>query len=112
LGRGGFGVISATANIPEAARIYEAMMRAASECDHKKMYALQEEANKYAGLVFPSGIKSPIGLHAMFNSPLNLPMVDLSRMLKSKNPNAIAAADAIHKAFESGMLQSLKKYLY
>ena len=110
LHRGGFGVISATANIPEAARLYAEMHKAARDLDPKKMKELQKKADNYVALVFPNGVKSPIVLHHMFNSPIYLPMASLDRMIAGGNFAAVTAKESIDRAFKSGNLESLKKY--
>ena len=107
---GGAGVISATANIPEAARLYAAMHKAFKDLDPKRMREFQLQVNRYVNIVFPKGVKSPIALHHMFNSPIYLPMPTLDRMIEEGNPDALEAARLIRKAFESGVLESLKKY--
>ncbi len=72
---GGTGLISATANIPEAAKIFVDLYNnfqkgKADECDK-----LQDDARDYVEAVFCR--KNPIPLGSFFNSPLLLPLVSV-----------------------------------
>lgn len=72
---GGHGLISATANIPEAAQIFVKLYNCfqqgeASQCDD-----LQDATRDYVEATFCR--KNPIPLGTLFNSPLFLPLVSV-----------------------------------
>ncbi len=72
---GGTGVITASGNIPEVARLYLRMIKAWTDGESKSAAALQEEVSEFARLVFMR--KNPIPLGTFFNSPLYLPLVSV-----------------------------------
>jgi 4-hydroxy-tetrahydrodipicolinate synthase len=73
---GGSGIISASANIPEVARIYREIIVAFQAGDLPKAQAAQAAADRFVRLVFAR--KNPIPLSAFFNSPLYLPLVAIN----------------------------------
>lgn len=72
---GGRGIISATANIPEAATRFVQMFEAGQRGDMAALTALQTSLEPLVEAVFCR--KNPIPLGTFFNSPLFLPLVDL-----------------------------------
>jgi 4-hydroxy-tetrahydrodipicolinate synthase len=72
---GGVGLISATANIPEAAKIFVELYDAFQKDEAEKCDSLQDDARDYVEAVFCR--KNPIPLGAFFNSPLMLPLVSV-----------------------------------
>jgi 4-hydroxy-tetrahydrodipicolinate synthase len=73
---GGKGVISASGNIPEAAKLFLEIHRAHVAGDAVRARAAQEGLSPFIRWVFAR--KSPIPLSAMFSSPVFLPLVDMS----------------------------------
>ncbi|HLU69913.1 MAG TPA: 4-hydroxy-tetrahydrodipicolinate synthase [Fibrobacteria bacterium] len=72
---GGSGVISASANIPELAKIFLAVVAAHNSGDAARAAALQEDAMPYVKMVFSR--KNPIPLGTLLNSPMFLPLVSV-----------------------------------
>ena len=72
---GGTGVISATANIPEALRKYIELIKVANEGDFNKAFEIQNSLNQFVQLCFAR--KNPIPLGVFFNSPLYQPLCDV-----------------------------------
>jgi len=72
---GGSGLISATANIPEAAKIFVELYNNFQKGDTEKCDKLQDDARDYVEAVFCR--KNPIPLGTFFNSPLLLPLVSV-----------------------------------
>jgi len=72
---GGTGVISATANIPEAAKIFVNLYNSFQKGEKLACDKLQDEARDYVEAVFCR--KNPIPLGTFFNSPLLLPLVSV-----------------------------------
>lgn len=72
---GGRGIISATANIPEAAATFVKMIEAGKRQDASAIAALQASLQPLVEAVFCR--KNPIPLGTFFNSPLFLPLVSV-----------------------------------
>lgn len=72
---GGRGIISATANIPEAAALFGKILGAARAGDRDTVSALEAELQPFVDAVFCR--KNPIPLATFFNSPVFLPLVAL-----------------------------------
>jgi len=72
---GGSGLISATANIPEAAKIFVDLYNSFQKGETEKCDKLQDDARDYVEAVFCR--KNPIPLGTFFNSPLLLPLVSV-----------------------------------
>lgn len=72
---GGSGVITASGNIPEVARIFLSIIAAHNAGDAEKARTLQESAMPFVKMVFCR--KNPIPLAAMFDSPLFQPLVSV-----------------------------------
>jgi 4-hydroxy-tetrahydrodipicolinate synthase len=72
---GGSGVITASGNIPELAKIFLGIIAAHNAGDAAKALALQESAMPFVKMVFSR--KNPIPLAAFFNSPLFQPLVSV-----------------------------------
>jgi len=70
---GGTGLISATANIPEAAKIFVDLYNSFQKKEVEKCDQLQDDSRDYVEAVFCR--KNPIPLGTFFNSPLLLPLV-------------------------------------
>lgn len=102
LGMGGKGIISATANIPEAARLFCKMLDAAQRHDDDALAALQGELAPFVEAVFCR--KNPIPLGTLFNSPLYLPLVSVR-----ETPDGAAAEARLLKLVKT-RAQSLRKY--
>lgn len=99
---GGTGLISASANIPEAARLFVDLFNAYERGDFSRCDDLQDEVRDYVEVTFCR--KNPIPLGTLFNSPLLLPLVQV------KNTERGDEADArIHKLIRE-KAQSLLKY--
>lgn len=99
---GGTGLISASANIPEAARLFVDLFNAYERGDFSRCDDLQDEVRDYVEVTFSR--KNPIPLGTLFNSPLLLPLVQV------KNTERGDEADArIHKLIRE-KAQSLLKY--
>ncbi|MCB9496339.1 MAG: 4-hydroxy-tetrahydrodipicolinate synthase [Fibrobacteria bacterium] len=74
---GGKGIVSATGNIPEAARLYLRMYRSFLAGDLEGAKGCREELLGFVRWVFAR--KNPIPLGTLFGSPLFLPLVDMAR---------------------------------
>ena len=72
---GGTGLISATANIPEAARLFVELYEAFQRGEFQKCDDLQDSTRDYVEATFCR--KNPIPLGTLFNSPLLQPLVDV-----------------------------------
>jgi len=72
---GGTGLISASANIPEAAKIFVDLYNFFQKEDFEKCDKLQDDARDFVEAVFCR--KNPIPLGSFFNSPLLLPLVSV-----------------------------------
>ncbi|GHV12800.1 4-hydroxy-tetrahydrodipicolinate synthase [Fibrobacterales bacterium] len=72
---GGTGLISATANIPEAARIFVELYNAFERKEFPNCDNLQDKVRDYVEATFCR--KNPIPLGTLFNSPLLLPLVSV-----------------------------------
>jgi len=72
---GGVGLISSTANIPEAAKIFVDLYNSFNKKEYEKCDQLQDDARDYVEAVFSR--KNPIPLGTFFNSPLLLPLVNI-----------------------------------
>ena len=99
---GGIGLISATANIPEAAKIFVELYNAFQQKNFEKCDKLQDEARDYVDAVFCR--KNPIPLGTFFNSPLLLPLVSVKDTERGSE-----AQTRIHKLIKE-RAQSLLKY--
>jgi 4-hydroxy-tetrahydrodipicolinate synthase len=73
---GGHGIVTASGNIPEAAKLFLEIRARFLAGDKAGAQAAQEKASEFAGWVFCR--KSPIPLGTFFDSPLFLPLVDLA----------------------------------
>lgn len=69
---GGAGIISATANIPEAASIFKALALASQNGDWGQAEKLQESLEEFVKAAFSR--KNPIPMGTFFNSPLYQPL--------------------------------------
>jgi 4-hydroxy-tetrahydrodipicolinate synthase len=74
---GGVGLISASANIPEAAKLFLEIRRRFLSGDAAGARAVQAAVDRFVKWVFCR--KSPIPLATFFDSPVFLPLVDLVR---------------------------------
>ncbi|MCL2260288.1 MAG: 4-hydroxy-tetrahydrodipicolinate synthase [Fibromonadales bacterium] len=72
---GGTGLISATGNIPEAAKIFVNLYNSFQKGEKDACDKLQDEARDYVEAIFCR--KNPIPLGTFFNSPLYLPLVSV-----------------------------------
>jgi len=72
---GGVGLISSTANIPEASKIFVDLYNSFNKGEFEKCDQLQDDARDYVEAVFSR--KNPIPLGTFFNSPLLLPLVNI-----------------------------------
>jgi 4-hydroxy-tetrahydrodipicolinate synthase len=99
---GGHGIITATGNIPEAAKVYVEIYNAAQKGDYDKADALQNSLALFVKACFIR--KNPIPLGSFFNSPLYLPLVSV---IETKNGNE--ALQLITDLINT-KAQSLKKY--
>jgi 4-hydroxy-tetrahydrodipicolinate synthase len=102
LEHGGIGLISATSNIPEAAKIFVELYNAFQEKEFEKCDKLQDDARDYVDAVFCR--KNPIPLGTFFNSPLLLPLVSVKDTERGDEAEA-----RIHKLIKE-KAQSLLKY--
>jgi len=75
LKHGGTGLISATSNIPEAAKIFVELYNSFEKGELEKCYKLQDDSRDYVEAVFCR--KNPIPLGSFFNSPLLLPLLSV-----------------------------------
>jgi len=99
---GGIGLISATANIPEAARIFVELYNAFQRGELEKCDKLQDEARDYVEATFCR--KNPIPMGTFFNCPLLLPLVSVKDTERGDE-----AETRIHKLIKE-KAQSLLKY--
>ena len=99
---GGTGIISASANIPEAASIFVQLFDAFHKGDFAKCDDLQDETRDFVEAVFCR--KNPIPLGTFFNSPLFLPLVSVRDTARGDE-----AETRIHKLIRD-KAQSLLKY--
>ncbi|MDR2732645.1 MAG: 4-hydroxy-tetrahydrodipicolinate synthase [Fibromonadaceae bacterium] len=99
---GGKGLISATANIPEAAKIFVDLYNSFQKKELEACDRLQDEARDYVEAVFCR--KNPIPLGTFFNSPLFLPLVSVKDTERGDEAEA-----RIHKLIKE-KAQSLLKY--
>jgi len=83
---GGTGVISATANIPEAAKIFVDLYNSFQKGETDNCDKLQDDARDYVEAVFCR--KNPIPLGTFFNSPLLLPLVSVKNTERGKETEA------------------------
>jgi 4-hydroxy-tetrahydrodipicolinate synthase len=102
LEHGGIGLISATANIPEAAKIFVAIYNAFQKKKFERCDKLQDNARDYVDAVFCR--KNPIPLGTFFNSPLLLPLVSVKDTERGDEAEA-----RIHKLIKE-KAHSLLKY--
>ncbi|MCL2100271.1 MAG: 4-hydroxy-tetrahydrodipicolinate synthase [Fibromonadales bacterium] len=102
LEHGGTGLISASANIPEASKIFVDLYNAFQNQEFEKCDQLQDEARDYVEAVFCR--KNPIPLGTFFNSPLMLPLVSVKDTERGEEAQA-----RIHKLIKE-KAQSLLKY--
>lgn len=99
---GGSGVITASGNIPELAKIFLAIVAAHGAGDAAKARELQESAMPFVRAVFSR--KNPIPLGTLFDSPLFQPLVSVRET---------AGGEALHAEllkFVAEKAPSLKKY--
>jgi len=75
LEHGGSGLISATGNIPEAAKIFVDIYKAFRQKEFEKCDNLQDSARDYVEAAFCR--KNPIPMGTFFNSPMLLPLVSV-----------------------------------
>jgi 4-hydroxy-tetrahydrodipicolinate synthase len=99
---GGTGMISATGNIPEAAKLFLTLMAAFSAGNKKEAEKLQEEADRFVKACFIR--KNPIPLAALFNSPVFQPLVTVKETSGGKEAHLKLMALVDEAA------PSLKKY--
>jgi 4-hydroxy-tetrahydrodipicolinate synthase len=102
LEHGGIGLISATANIPEAAKIFVELYNAFQKKEFEECDKLQDAARDYVDAVFCR--KNPIPLGTFFNSPLLLPLVSVKYTERGDEAEA-----RIHKLIKE-KAHSLLKY--
>lgn len=74
---GGAGIITATGNIPEAARLYLKLHKAFRSGDSTEATAMREALLPFVKWAFAR--KNPIPLGTLFNSPLFQPLCDMVR---------------------------------
>ena len=99
---GGTGLVSATANIPEAAKIFVDLYKAFQKGEFQKCDDLQDAARDYVEATFCR--KNPIPLGTMFNSPLFQPMTSVKDTARGDEAVARIMKLINEKA------ESLKKY--
>jgi len=99
---GGTALISSTANIPEAAKIFVDLYNSFNKKEFEKCDQLQDDARDYIEAVFSR--KNPIPLGTFFNSPLLLPLVSVKDTERGDEAEA-----RIHKLIKE-KAQSLLKY--
>jgi 4-hydroxy-tetrahydrodipicolinate synthase len=102
LEHGGTGLISASANIPEAAKIFVELYNAFQKGEFDKCDKLQDNARDYVEAVFCR--KNPIPLGTFFNSPMLLPLVSVKDTERGEEAEA-----RIYKLIKE-KAQSLLKY--
>ncbi|MDR0517628.1 MAG: 4-hydroxy-tetrahydrodipicolinate synthase [Fibromonadaceae bacterium] len=99
---GGTGLISATANIPEAAKIFVDLFKSFGKGEFEACDKLQDDARDYVEAVFCR--KNPIPLGTFFNCPLLLPLVSVKDTERGDEAEA-----RIHKLINE-KAKSLVKY--
>jgi 4-hydroxy-tetrahydrodipicolinate synthase len=99
---GGHGLISATANIVEAAKLFIEIKDLANSNDFSKLSEIQASLAQYVKAVFIR--KNPIPLGALFNSPLYQPLCSVL-----ETENGLQAQNLIMDLIET-KAESLKKY--
>lgn len=99
---GGVGMISATANIPEAAKMMRRIFEQFEAGEHEDARQLQEEIVPFIKAVFIR--KNPIPLATLFNSPIFLPLVSVAQTAGGKQDHDLLMQLIAQKA------PSLKKY--
>jgi len=99
---GGTGLISATANIPEAAKIFVDLYNSFQKGETENCDKLQDSARDFVEAVFCR--KNPIPLGTFFNSPLLLPLVSVKDTERGDEAEA-----RIHKLVKE-KARSLLKY--
>jgi 4-hydroxy-tetrahydrodipicolinate synthase len=99
---GGTALISSTANIPEAAKIFVELYNAFNKKEFEKCDNLQDDSRDYVEAVFCR--KKPIPLGTFFNSPLLLPLVSVKDTERGDEAEA-----RIYKLIKE-KAQSLLKY--
>jgi 4-hydroxy-tetrahydrodipicolinate synthase len=102
LEHGGAGLVSATSNIPEAAKIFVDIYNSFQKKEFEKCDKLQDEARDYVEAVFCR--KNPIPLGTFFNSPMLLPLVSVRETERGEETEA-----RIHKLIKE-KAKSLLKY--
>lgn len=103
LEHGGTGLISATANIPEASKIFVELYNSFGKGEFENCDKLQDDARDYIEAVFCR--KNPIPLGTLFNSPLLLPLVSVKETQRGDEAEARIRKLIKEKA------QSLLKYV-
>lgn len=99
---GGSGLISATANIPEASALFVKLFNAFQKGEFESCDDLQDATRDYAEAVFCR--KNPIPLGTFFHSPLYLPLVSVRDTARGDEAEARILKIVREKA------QSLLKY--
>ena len=102
LSMGGTGMISATANIPEATILFLKIIEAMQQGNTEEAELLQKQVNKYAQICFIQ--KNPIPLASLFRSAVYLPLVSIDQ---------IPGSEAIQQQISDFVIKtapSLKKY--
>ena len=99
---GGNGIITASGNIPEAARMFQAIIRAHREGDKKESERIQASLDPFVKAVFCR--KNPVPLATFFNSPLYLPLVSVRETKGGEEAHANILE------LIAGSAPSLKKY--
>jgi len=102
LGMGGAGIITATGNIPEAARLFVSIMDAHRTGDTGRVAAIQEALMPFVQAVFCR--KNPIPMGTFFNSPLYQPLIALEQ-----TAGGIEARERILRLIDASA-PSLSKY--
>jgi 4-hydroxy-tetrahydrodipicolinate synthase len=99
---GGTGIISATANIPEAAKMFKEILESAAKGDWSTARHIQEAVLPFVRLVFCR--KNPIPLGTLFQSPLFQPLSSVIDTSKGQE-----AVEAIKELVDT-RATSLQKY--
>jgi len=99
---GGKGVVSATGNIPEAAKLFLEVVRRHNAGDVAGSRAAQDALAPFIKWVFAR--KSPIPLATLFQSPVFLPLVDMAATAGGKE-----LADEM-KVWAHGVAPSLRQW--
>jgi 4-hydroxy-tetrahydrodipicolinate synthase len=102
LRRGGKGIVTATGNIAEAARLFKKIEAAHRAADHAEVKAAQAALLPFVRAVFLR--KNPIPLGTLFDSPLYQPLVALEA-----TPGGAEARAELMRLIETGA-PSLAKY--